>query len=251
MEHKSLESKIIDKLGMLAPWACTALPAFLTYYHVLGMGFPGWMAFLAAFAAETLGIVSIHTIITFQEHNRKYAEKSSETGVWISYGFYLFIIVMTNIMLEIVKGTRSGWEIAAIALFALMSIPGGLLVSKRAQYKDMLERRAEQKRKTNETRKVNKEKKAVTPPDAKARQAYKEVLDEAPKPTVQSANFVSDENDYRRLTDGARMALVGKTTKEIREMYPKLSERTAAHWKEYSETYGKKSETYSKSETFR
>jgi len=63
------------------------------------------------------------------------------------YIFYLVVVLAVNVLLEWVDGSRSGYIILAIALFTMLSVPSGVLISIRAQYREILDEREE--RRTN------------------------------------------------------------------------------------------------------
>lgn len=66
-----------------------------------------------------------------------------------TYLFYIVITLSVNVILEVYADVRSPAVIWAIALFSLLSIPSGVLISIRAQFGEMLEdkrEKAEQRR---------------------------------------------------------------------------------------------------------
>jgi len=145
----SAERGILDFLSAFVPYAVPIIPAYLTYFHTKDMmDFPAWVAATAAFVVETLGMASVSTAIKFYRNNQKYKSGENKAPFWLAffvYAFYLVIVMTVNVLLEKVNGTRSDSIIWAIGLFTSLSVPSGILISIRAQYRDILDERAERK----------------------------------------------------------------------------------------------------------
>jgi hypothetical protein len=143
------EKSLLDLLSALVPYFVPVIPAYLTYYHTYEqMKFPAQVAWTAAFVVEVLGMTAVSTAIRFWRHNLKYTsvEKRAPFGLAIAvYVFYIVIVLSVNVVLEMVSGTRGGWVIFSIALFSLLSVPSGVLISIRAQYTEALEEAATKK----------------------------------------------------------------------------------------------------------
>ena len=141
-----MERGVLDFLSALVPYAVPVIPAYLTYYHTRDMmGFPHWVAVTAAFVVEVLGMTSVSTAIRFYRNNLRYTSEQNKAPFALAlfvYIFYLLIVISVNVILEIVAGTRGGWIILSIALFTLLSVPSGVLISIRSQFSEMLEDRA-------------------------------------------------------------------------------------------------------------
>src|SRR5687768_7176086 len=143
------ERSFLDLLSVIVPYAVPIIPAYLTYYHARDlMAFPDWVAKTAAFVVEVLGITAVSTAIRFWRNNSLYKSEKEKAPFRLAvavYAFYVLIVLVVNVLLEIVSGARPGAVILAIALFSLLSIPSGILISIRAQYTEMLEDRNERK----------------------------------------------------------------------------------------------------------
>lgn len=137
------EKSFQDFLMAIVPYAVPIIPAYMTVDHVRKyMDFPAWVAYTAGFVVEAFGITSITTAIKFYYHNRKYKtgeNKAPFLPALLSYLTYVLIVVVTNIVLEIVAGTRNGMVIFSISLFTLLSVPSGVLIAIRTQYSQVLE----------------------------------------------------------------------------------------------------------------
>ena len=146
------EKSILDLLSALVPWAVPVIPAYMTFYHTMNqMGFPAWVAGTAAFVVEALGLASVSTAIRFYRNNQRYKEEKNKAPFRLAiviYVFYIVVVLVVNVILEWVAGTRTGFVILAIALFSMLSIPSGVLISIRTQYSEMLEERSARYAKT-------------------------------------------------------------------------------------------------------
>jgi hypothetical protein len=144
------EKGIIDFLSVFVPYAVPVIPAYLTFNHTQEiMDFPIWVAVTAAFVVEALGLSSVATAVRFWRHNKKYTSEQNRAPfkiVVFVYVFYITVVILVNVILEIVADMRSGWVILAIALFSLLSFPASLLVSVRYIHGDILEERENSKK---------------------------------------------------------------------------------------------------------
>ena len=148
-----MERGIIDFISAFVPYAVPIIPAYLTFYHTRDMmDFPAWVAWTAAFVVEALGLASVATVVRFYLHNKRYKSEQNRAPFWIAFGvyvFYIVVVIVTNVILEIVAGTRGGFIITAIGLFSLLSFPSGVLISIRTQYREMLDDREEKRNHKN------------------------------------------------------------------------------------------------------
>lgn len=150
-----MERGIIDFISAFVPYAVPIIPAYLTFYHTRDMmDFPAWVAWTAAFVVEALGLASVATVVRFYLHNKRYKSEQNRAPFWIAFGvyvFYIVVVIVTNVILEIVADTRGGFIITAIGLFSLLSFPSGVLISIRTQYREMLDDREEKRNHKNTT----------------------------------------------------------------------------------------------------
>ncbi len=138
-----VENSLLNLLGAIVPYAVPVIPAYLTYHHTYTiMQFPDWVAGTAAFVVEVLGLTSVTTAINFYRHNQKYKDEKNKAPFVLALGiyvFYIFVVIFVNVILEKVAGTRSNTVIIAIAIFSTLSIPSGVLIAIRNQYRKILE----------------------------------------------------------------------------------------------------------------
>lgn len=139
------EKYIVDFLSTFVPYAVPVIPAYLTFDHTIKeMDFPVWVAWTAAFVVESLGLASVATAVRFWQHNRKYKSDANRAPFKLAamvYVFYIVIVIVVNVVLEIVSGARNGWVIFSIAMFSLLSFPASVLISIRYIHSDILEER--------------------------------------------------------------------------------------------------------------
>lgn len=142
------ERAILDALSAIVPYTTASIPAYLTFDHTLTqMDFPAKIAWLAAFTVEVLGVTAVSTSIRFWQWNKTHSQEKDRAPFWLAigtYAFYVVIVLSVNVILEVYAAVRSPAVIWAIALFSLLSVPSGILISVRAQHGEMLETRKEQ-----------------------------------------------------------------------------------------------------------
>jgi len=147
------ERSFLDLLSVLAPYFVPLPAAYLTYFHSVSMlEFPSWLGWTNAFVIESLGLASVSTAIRFYRNNKTYKSDKERAPFALAvfvYVFYLVVTISLNVVLEIVAGTRGSWIIFSIALFTLLSVPSGILISIRSLYTEMLQERGERKQARN------------------------------------------------------------------------------------------------------
>jgi len=150
------ERSFLDLLSVISPYFVPLPAAFLTYFHSVTMlEFPTWLGWTNAFVIESLGLASVATAIRFYRNNKAYKSDKERAPFSLAvfvYVFYLLITISLNVVLEIVAGTRGGWIIFSIALFTLLSVPSGILISIRSLYTEMLQERDERKEERQQQR---------------------------------------------------------------------------------------------------
>ncbi len=144
------EKSFLDLLSALVPYFVPVIPAYLTFYHTRDqMDFPVQVAWTSAFVVEVLGMTSISTAIRFYRNNQRYTTEQNKAPFKLAiftYVFYLAVVLTVNVLLEVEAAKRQPVIIAAIALFSLLSVPSGVLISIRSQYSEMLEDREQRRR---------------------------------------------------------------------------------------------------------
>ena len=191
----SMERAFIDLLSALVPYAVPIIPAYLTYYHTIdAMDFPEWVAKTTAFVVEVLGIASVSTAIRFYENNKRYKDKNRQAPFWLALGtyvFYLVVVLSVNVLLEVDAALRRPVIIWAIALFTLLSVPSGVLISIRSQFTEMLENKV---RRTSSTPAITANAATTTGVRVKHASAYRDKIW-----SYLDANYKDDS--YPKLTD--------------------------------------------------
>lgn len=153
------EDSLINLISAVILWMVPIIPAYLTYYHLLNdLKFPWWVSGIGAGVVEFLGLASIRTAIKFWAHNQRYSVEVKRAPFWPvigTYVFYIVVVLSVNVILDWGKIEASHeW---AIALFSLLSVPSGYLMSARAQHTELERRIADDNAHAAETRKANKE----------------------------------------------------------------------------------------------
>jgi FlaA1/EpsC-like NDP-sugar epimerase len=141
------ERAFLDFLSAIVPYGVPVIPAYLTFQHMQDMlAFNVYIAAVSAFVVEVLGMASMSTAIRFWRHNQKFKKTENRAPFWLAlstYVFYIVVVLVVNVLLEVEAARRTPEMIWAIALFSTLGVPSGVLVSIRAQHREMLEERHE------------------------------------------------------------------------------------------------------------
>ncbi len=129
--------------------------------------FPKPIALAIAALVEILGFGTVSTFLDFWFYNRKENAKVKKAPLGVvvfSFGFYLSLIVVSNVIIDIARafGTVETilWAIIIVRLLlTLQTIPGALIVAVRTGHRDLLkqikkekaEKISENQRKVSET----------------------------------------------------------------------------------------------------
>lgn len=170
------ERAIIDLASAVVPYLVPIIPAFLMYDHAMNdMGFEKPIAITAGVVVELLGLASVSTAVRFFLYNRRFKKDAKNENpnkapfkqAITIYAFYVIIVLVVNVILEVENDARSGWVITAIAAFSLLSFPSGWLVALRTGFAEMLEEK-ESARSNNQNNNTPKPAKKVNASDKKA-----------------------------------------------------------------------------------
>lgn len=175
-----VEDSLINLISAVILWMVPTIPAYLTYFHLLvDLKFPKVIAGIGAAVVEFLGLASVRTAIKFWAHNQRYSTQYKRAPfilVIATYVFYIVVVLSVNVILDWGKIEASHeW---AIALFSLLSVPSGYLMSARAQHTELERKIADDNAKAAATRKENKQqKKEEEPPKIYASSKRQEIID--------------------------------------------------------------------------
>ena len=141
------EGSLVNALTAFAPWLAPLAPAYMTYRHMVEfLDFPNFLAFALALLVEILGFGTVSTFLDFWFHNKKEKAETKKAPLGIvmfSFGFYLCLILVSNVVIDIAKafGTESQalWAVIVVrSLLTLQTIPGALIVAVRTGHRDLL-----------------------------------------------------------------------------------------------------------------
>lgn len=216
-----IEDSAINALSAVVPWFVPIIPAYLTFYHTsTDLQFPTWVAWTSAFVVEVLGLASMRTAVKFYEHNKHYTaeERKAPTRITILvYAFYLSVVLVVNVLLDIKNGVV-WWNVLAVGLFSLLSVPAAMLISVRAQHAELLQKidtdRSERRAARSES-------------SQKVSETYRKTAETLPK-------------DWRKLrptlseTEVANLAALNtEQVKELSQRYG-VEEKTVYNWRTYA-----------------
>ena len=200
---RDMEYSIVNLVSSIAPWLAPVIPAYLSYSHMIAfLEFPVWVSFIGAVVVEVLGLTTVHTVINFWNHNRKYSADKNKVPVGISiwtFVFYLGIVLTVNVMSE---AAQFGFSVVVVAqaLLTLMTIPAAITISIRG--------------------------------------VLKEIKDDLKKPRTggkknlqQNSKSGEEYSDWRTLPHDDRMKVSTLSVKQISASYG-VPDRTARNWKE-------------------
>lgn len=142
-----VEGSLVNFLTAFAPWLAPLVPAYMTYDHMTTfLKFPSWLALVLALVVEILGFGTVSTYLAFWFYNRRERAKGKKAPiemVVLSFGFYLGLVVVSNVVIDIAKsfGTpdQLQWSLIAVRVFlTLQMIPAAIIVGVRTQHRGLL-----------------------------------------------------------------------------------------------------------------
>lgn len=153
----SVETDVVRLICTILPWLVPLVPAWLTYRHAIDqMQYSQNISLIMGIVVEGLGLASLVTSFTFWAHNRKFKDVKAQMPLWVpiaTYVVYLVIVLIVNVVLDFEAGV-DGTRVLVVALFSLLSLPAGALLSVQTLYNEwntehsqsISERRAERSR---------------------------------------------------------------------------------------------------------
>lgn len=141
------EGSLVNFLTAFSPWLAPLAPAYMTYGHMVDfLHFPWPIAGALALVVEILGFGTVSTFLDFWFFNRKNKAqyKQAPLGlVVISFLFYLGLIIVSNVLIDLAKAYGAEAQISAAivsvrALLTLQTIPAAIIVAVRTGHRDLL-----------------------------------------------------------------------------------------------------------------
>ena len=138
---QAAEGALLDNIAATTPWLAPALPAAIAYGNMTDhLHFDRWLAFVGALVIEFLGLAAVHTAFQLWEFNE--TKNDSEQAApfrWSVYAgaFYLFIIIVVNIILETAVALDmwlEGSQIVGKALLSFLSVVAAFVLALRSQH---------------------------------------------------------------------------------------------------------------------
>lgn len=141
------EGSLVNFLTAFSPWLAPLAPAYMTYMHMVEfLDFPKILAFSLALVVEILGFGTVSTFLDFWFFNRRNkaaTKKAPLSLVVLSFAFYLGLIVVSNVLIDVAKEFGSdrfisGAVVSVRALLTLQTIPAAIIVAVRTGHRDLL-----------------------------------------------------------------------------------------------------------------
>lgn len=212
------EGSLVNFLTAFSPWLAPLAPAYMTYKHMIDfLYFDKWLALVMALVVEILGFGTVSTGLDFWFYNRANKAKKKQAPlvlVFVSFGFYLALIVVSNVLIDVATsfGTadHQAWAVVTVrALLTLQTIPAALIVAVRTGHRDLLR---EMKR-MKDDRNFPKVSESYVPAQNNLPKDWRNLL-----PTL-------DTNDLRRFA-----SMSPENIKEVAKIHD-VTERTVVNWK--------------------
>ena|SRR3972149_5121204 len=143
----STEGSLVNFLTAFAPWLAPLAPAYMTFQHMdKFLDFPFLISFALATLVEILGFGTVSTGLDFWFYNRRERANVKKAPLEVVIGvfvFYLFLILMSNVVIDVANAYLSaGWQKASVILvragLTLQTIPGALIVAVRTSHRELL-----------------------------------------------------------------------------------------------------------------
>jgi len=148
------EQSMVNFFSAVGPWLAPLAPAYSSWHHMTtAMGFPNWVSWAIAAVVEILGLSAVSTVISFWSYNRRKMADYKKAPVWValvSFIFYLAIILIVNVLLDLAKINSMGWDVeyvkvAANGFLSLLSVPAAIILAVRTQHHELLDDLAKEK----------------------------------------------------------------------------------------------------------
>lgn len=222
-----IEGSLVNFLTAFSPWLAPLAPAYMTYVHMIEfLHFPVWVSGALALVVEILGFGTVSTFLDFWFFNRRNKAQMKKAPLFlvvVSFGFYLGLIVVSNVLIDLARefGTESqisGAIVSVRALLTLQTIPAAIIVAVRTGHRDLLRQIQQEKRE-----KMSAKNESFT----KDNQIH----------SVKSESFAKDWRILRpTLTDEDVYNLAYLSPAQIKDVALKYSvtERTVENWRTYA-----------------
>lgn len=147
---EAMEKTLVNNVAATVPWAAPVPSAYMIWDHAVKiLGWDVWVAWVLAVAVEGLGVSVASTAFDLWNWNDQNKDQEQKSSLRIAIGtviFYLFIVIVVNVLLEL---KFPSW--IAKAGISMLSIPAVVTLALRSQHT----RRVEQAVKNEEQKRVD------------------------------------------------------------------------------------------------
>jgi hypothetical protein len=212
-----VESTAVDFIAMLGPWLGPLPSAFLVYRATINyLGWPSWIAFIAAAAVESIGVVSVVQALRLYEWNQTRTAKDSAAPFWFMVALSIFYLVTTiglTVLLDVIPDLAR----YAPVVFPLLAIVGAANIAVKSDQKRREAARQERKQARQEVK-------------AAARQDTRQESGNLPQAEMAA---VGDFRQFKRsATREELLEIAAMETADIMATYRLDSPRTARNWRQ-------------------
>lgn len=224
--------KAISFLLNLSPWLAPLSSMQITIENMVNrLNYWTPIAVATGFSIEVLGMATLHTALTFYQHNRRYTDEKNKIPLWVpilAFGFYLILVMGIVILLEwpIQDERVKLWiELGVKGLLVLLSIPAGLVIVSRELHKDTLAKLSRAKKPAAQVSE-NEPAPAFEPAQVSEKPAQ---VSENKKETAQVYE------NWKKVPDHIRREIAGLSHwTEAQTKFPYLKEKTLQNWLRYA-----------------
>lgn len=147
---EAMEKTLVNNVAATMPWAAPVPSAYMIWDHAVKiLGWDVWVAWVLAVAVEGLGVSVASTAFDLWNWNDQNKDQEQKSSLRIAIGtviFYLFIVIVVNVLLEL---KFPSW--IAKAGISMLSITAVVTLALRSQHT----RRVEQAAKNEEQKRVD------------------------------------------------------------------------------------------------
>jgi len=97
--------RLTDAVSNLSPWLAPLPTAYVVYEAAAGvLGWPAWVAGVAAVIIETIGLATVHTGLQLFAYNRNKRKSDPDAPTWLAWTITAAVLIAQSVLIIVLEG---------------------------------------------------------------------------------------------------------------------------------------------------
>ena len=152
--------RLTDTVSNLSPWLAPLPTAYVVYdATAVVLGWPAWVAGVAAVIIETIGLATVHTGLQLFAYNRKKRKSDPDAPTWLAWAITAAVLIAQSILIIVLESRP------VLLVFQVFSLAAVVNLALRADHDARLAAIAEERAQRAQERTQGRAQPAITVSD--------------------------------------------------------------------------------------